>query len=95
MSMVYSVQLQEEAILDLRDIYDWYEHKRKTLGDEFLDEFENSLTEIALHPQHYFNINEHLRRYHMNRFPYIIIFETEGSALYINAVRHTAQKPKF
>ena len=92
--MAYKVQLQDEAILDLRDIYEWYEAKRKTLGDEFLDELENSISEISLHPLHYFKINDYLRRYHMKRFPYIIIFETESSTIFITSVTHTARRPK-
>ena len=93
--MSFRLFLQSEAILDLQDAFEWYEKQQTGLGFEFIEEVESAYSKISKHPYHYTFVNERFRRLKLHRFPYIIIYETEGDSIIINSVRHISQKPKF
>jgi plasmid stabilization system protein ParE len=87
--------LQSEAILDIQEAFEWYEKQRLDLGYEFIEEIETGFERIVNHPLYYTSINEQYRRIKVNRFPYLIVYEIEGSNIIVNSVRHTSRKPKY
>jgi len=92
--MNYSLELQSEAIIDIHEAFEWYQIKRKGLGFDLIEEIETGFKNICDHPQYYTQINSNFRRYKINRFPYLIIYEIEGDAVIINSVQHSSRKPK-
>lgn len=92
--MSYAIKLQVEAIADVQYAFEWYEHQKTGLGNEFLSELEICFDKLTEHPQYYTSINQYFKRIKLNRFPYIIVYELEGNEVIINAVYHTSRKPR-
>ena len=92
--MSYALSIQSEAIIDIQDAFEWYQTKREGLGFDLIEEIEAGFKNICDHPQYYTRINSDLRRYKINRFPYLIVYEIEKDSVIINAVRHSSRKPK-
>jgi len=92
--MNYEILLQSEAVTDIQGAFDWYEHKRFGLGDEFMSEIEDGLERLSRHPQHYSATTQKYRKLRIKRFPYLIVFEIEDLKVIINAVRRISQEPK-
>lgn len=93
--MSYRLVVQSEAIIDIQEAFVWYETQRAGLGYELIEELEEAYQKLSDHPFHYTAINHHFRRLKVNRFPYLIVYEIEGDAVIITAVRHGRRKPNF
>ena len=91
--MTYNIVLQEEAVLEMQEAFEWYENKKIGLGYEFLATIELCFKKLSLHPNHFTYINERYRRIKTDRFPFLIVYETEESNVYIIAIRHAKRKP--
>lgn len=48
--MIYNLIIQSEAILDLREAFEWYELKKEGLGFEFINEVEAIYAKLCDHP---------------------------------------------
>lgn len=46
----YTYKLTDEAELDIKDIYKWYESKLQGLGNRFLAHIEKSFNKITFNP---------------------------------------------
>ena len=95
--MVYTLKIQNEAIIELQEAFEWYEKKRLGLGEELIEEVEYCFTKITSKPQFYgFAGNSRkFRRIKTDRFPYIVVYEIEDSIVNVVAVRNTWMKPKY
>jgi toxin ParE1/3/4 len=91
--MTYTIAIQEEAIIEMQEAFEWYENKRNGLGYELLDKIEGCFLKISNTPTHYTHINETYRRIKTQKFPYLIIYEIEESFAFIVAIRHAKQRP--
>ncbi|MBS1533266.1 MAG: type II toxin-antitoxin system RelE/ParE family toxin [Bacteroidetes bacterium] len=91
--MAYNISLQIEAILEIREAFEWYEEQKDGLGYELLDEIETCYQNLTDNPLRYSFINPNYRRIKTSRFPYILIYEIEGDDIIINSVRHIKRKP--
>ena len=91
--MNYRVLFKEEADADILESYLWYESKQDKLGDGFLVELEEYINVLEKDPQ-IFQVRINNRRYcPLKRFPYILVYEIEGSDVVIYAVFNTYQHP--
>lgn len=86
--MAYNLSVQIEAILEIREAFEWYEDQKGGLGYELLDEIETCYEKLTDNPLRYSLINQYYRRIKTNRFPYLLIYEVEGDDIIINSVRH-------
>ena len=77
--MPYKLRLQNEAIFDMQQAFEWYEEQRSGLGSSFLDEVETCFQKLIQSPEHFGYINKLLRRIKVNGFPYVVIYEIETS----------------
>jgi toxin ParE1/3/4 len=95
--MTYVLKVQNEAVLDIQEAYEWYEKKRAGLGDEFIAEIEYCLEKITANPQYYSfaGSSEKFRRIKTRRFPYMIVYEIEAGFVIVVAARNTWMKPLF
>ena len=92
MKQELDIQLEEDALEDIRIGYRWYEDQLIGLGDEFKNSVHEAFKTIANSPNGYEHFGKH-RQYPMDRFPFIILYEVVNSTLYIDAVFHTSQDP--
>ena len=91
--MAFAIILQEEAIDDIQEAYNWYENQLTYLGEEFLEELYEVFDKLKQHPNHYSFIFNEFRSAGLKRFPYRIIYKIQGKKIFINSIRHKRQKP--
>jgi len=91
--MTYTIAIQEEAIIEMQEAFEWYENKRNGLGYELLEKIEACFLKISNNPAHYNHINETYWRIKTQKFPYLIIYEIEELFVFIFAIRHAKQRP--
>jgi toxin ParE1/3/4 len=93
--VTYSLKIQQEAVLDIQEAFEWYEKQNENLGFLLIEEIENCYQKLSERPLNYTSINSRFRRIKLNRFPYLIIFEIEDFTVIINSLFHAKRKPKF
>ena len=93
--MSFSLEVQSEAIIDIQNAFEWYEMRREGLGFEFIEEVENGFGKICQQPQFYTSISPDFRRFKIERFPYLIVYEIEDDTVIVNSVRHGSRKPNL
>jgi plasmid stabilization system protein ParE len=93
--MNFTLKIQAEAVIEIHDAFEWYEAQKEGLGLAFIGEIESGLKHISNHPQYYTSINTTFRRFKINRFPYLIIYEIDQDIVIVNSVRHGSRKPKY
>lgn len=86
--MSFRLIIQDKAILEIKDAFEWYEKQNEGLGFEFINEIESCYLSLSKHPERYSYINNLYRRIKTNRFPYIVTYEVDNDAVIIMRVRH-------
>jgi plasmid stabilization system protein ParE len=91
--MTYKVIIREEAQADAQEAYEYYEHQRTGLGEEFLMALIRRYDDLSEHPTHYSYIDEQsekiLRDAGIERFPYVVVFEITAEDVIVYAVHNT------
>lgn len=90
--MKYKVVLKVEAIHDISEAVEWYEHQQSGLGSQFLDELDKYIDLISQNPDRY-PLNQKQRIAVLHRFPYKIVFQSEGESIIIFAIYHDKRNP--
>jgi len=93
--MIFRVVLLPLAEFEIFEAVEYYETEKRGLGFEFLDELEEAKKSLSENPQYYsyISLEQTLRRFLLNRFPYKLIYEIQDDQVIIYAVRHGRQKP--
>jgi len=92
--MEYQLEIKEEASLDIKQAYDYYEENKLGLGERFLDTLENYLQRVKQYPEHYQIKRSPYREAFIKDFPYVIIYEIEEEKVIVYAVFCTHKDPK-
>ena len=94
--MIYNLVLQSEAVIDLREAFEWYEIQQSGLGFELINEVEEVCEKICGHPLNYsvISINGRFRKIKINRFPYLVIYEIEEDKIIVSTIKHIKKKSK-
>lgn len=88
-----SVEFRPAAAADLEEAAEWYETKRKGLGDEFLDAVRATLDSIAENPRIYRVLYRDTRRALVRRFPYGIYFRESDNRILVVACMQVRRRP--
>ena len=91
--MRYRVIVRPEAENDIRDAFTWYENKREGLGYNFLLPVEAGLRFIERNPEIFPMEYKGTRKHLIRRFPYKIIYITEGKKIIVLAIIHHKRNP--
>ncbi|NOZ69901.1 MAG: type II toxin-antitoxin system RelE/ParE family toxin [Deferribacteres bacterium] len=91
--MKYRVIIRPEAEDDLREVFLWYEEKRKGLGYDFLLQVDAGIRFIARNPNIHQTEYRGTRKHFTKRFPYKIIYIVEKDKIIILAVAHGRRGP--
>lgn len=51
--MIYRVELHPKALLELEEVYEWYEARKEGLGRRFIDVMNSSIHAVIQHPERY------------------------------------------
>jgi toxin ParE1/3/4 len=87
----WTVSVRPAAEVDLREAYDWYEHKRGGLGEEFLLSIAEALSRLEAHPDRYLVYYQGFRRIMAEGFPYKIFYQIENRVVIVFRVLHAAR----
>ncbi|MDR6966687.1 plasmid stabilization system protein ParE [Flavobacterium arsenatis] len=91
--MKYELELKEEAVLDIKESYLYYEEQRIGLGLRFLDTLEVYLERVQKYPEHYQIKRVPYREAFIKDFPFVIIYEIEATKVIVYAVFNTWRNP--
>jgi hypothetical protein len=73
----------------------YYEECSVGLGDDFIIDFEKTLSRIKNNPTRYRIIKGMARILKLKRFPYSIVYEFHGDNIYILAITHDNRRPLY
>lgn len=92
--MAYRIILENRAIQEIDDAYNWYESQKSSLGIDFMVELYDYFDTISQSPKIFPIDFKHYRRAVLKRFSkYMIIYSIEGQDVYILSVFNTRQNP--
>ena len=89
--MTWHVYLRPAAQQDLREARDWYDGRREGLGNELLLAVADTLLTLEAAPERYPIYYRDFRRALTDRFPFKILYRTEGAAVIVYRILHGAR----
>ncbi len=93
--MSYTLIVRKRAESHIEKAFEWYEHKRKNLGNDFLQAIEEALNTIELNPESFQLKYKNIRAIYTKRFPYGIFYTIDKNKIIVLAVFHLSQNPKL
>jgi plasmid stabilization system protein ParE len=90
-----TVTFHQRAEVELRDAVEYYDAKRRGLGDEFSAEVESTAARIAEFPNAWPRSARGTRHCRMNRFPYTLVYQIRADHILIVAVMHLHRRPGY
>ena len=84
--------VRPEAGQDLAAARDWYDQKRRGLGDEFLDAVAAAMSELACDPERSRLYHQNFRCLLLRRFPYKNLYQIIGERVVVFRVLHAKQE---
>ena len=92
--MVNTLEITEEANLEIINAYLFYERQNAGLGETFLEHLDIYLERITANPEHFPQKRKPYREAFIKRFPFLIIYEVIKEKVIVYAVFHTRQNPE-
>ncbi|HEX2568090.1 MAG TPA: type II toxin-antitoxin system RelE/ParE family toxin [Polyangia bacterium] len=86
--------LRPEARAEIEEAALWYEEQRLGLSDGYISELEAVLHRVREAPLHFPEVESHVRRAPLHRFPYAVYFLLEEQAVVVVAVLHVRRNPE-
>ncbi|RLA06733.1 MAG: type II toxin-antitoxin system RelE/ParE family toxin [Gammaproteobacteria bacterium] len=80
---------------DIKKSYLWYKKQSSHLGDDFLNELEQSYKLIKEQPNMWLNIRDGYKKFNLNKFPFSIIYKIDNSIIYVVAIMHQKRQPDY
>lgn len=89
------IRFEIEAAAELAEAVAYYNGLLPGLGSEFAAEVRGGLHRIEEHPNAWPLIEDDIRRYRLNRFPYGFVYMIHQSEIVVLAVMHLHRKPDY
>jgi len=89
--IVYHAYVKQEVIFSAQ----YYESQCDGLGIRFLDEYDNSISEISNFPLAWPILEGEYRRHQLANFPFGVIYRVVGSQIRILALMNLHKKPGY
>jgi toxin ParE1/3/4 len=86
--MLLKIEVSAPCEIDLDTAYRWYESQRALLGTEFLQDFGQRLQILAKNPQIGTISYQQVRKFVLQRFPYVLYYLATESKLTVIACLH-------
>ena len=93
--MSWKLVVKSSAETDVLDGYLDYEGRLNGLGERYLSEIEDALLRIKSNSYLYQEIDPDIRRAVVRKFPYLVFYTIEGETIFVLAILHAAQNPKY
>jgi toxin ParE1/3/4 len=93
---VKPIIIHSEAKAELDGAISYYEEQKTGLGLDFLSEVEKSIDKVQQNPNlgTPYKVSE-LRRYVMQRFPFLIFYAEFEEMIWIVAIAHSKRRPDY
>lgn len=91
--MKYTLQVDPKALKEVRTVYQYRELEKKGSGDRFIDALVDCYASIKADPYGYQLRKGGYRHALLNRLKYRVVYEVEGTTVFVYQVRHTSRKP--
>jgi len=92
--MMYELEVQQEASLEIIEGYIYYENAQTGLGEKFMQQVENYFLKIRSNPKHFQIKGQRYREAYLHKFPYLIIFDIVEQRIVVLSVFCTHQNPE-
>lgn len=92
--MIYRVVIPESVYEELNGVALYYEAQQTNLGVKFLNDWESTMERLSKSPLIYQRKAKEFRSALLEHFPYLLIFEVEGSSIIIYRLIHAKRNPK-
>lgn len=89
------VEFHPEAELELIEAASYYELQVPGLGEGFEVEVRRATDLLRQHPEIGPQLDDELRRFVLNRFPYTLIYSVSSTVLHILVVAHQSRRPGY
>ena len=86
--------LEDRAISEVQEAYDYYEKQQIGLGERFKSELDRCINYIQKHPQHFKKVKKEIREALIHKFPNLVVYELIAEDIVIYAVFHAHRNPK-
>ncbi len=86
--------VRPEAEDDLADARRWYENRRASLGDEFIEPVDVAFDRIQRMPRVPAEKYRNVRRVLLKRFPYAVFYHLDDDQITVLAVYHASRDPR-
>jgi hypothetical protein len=92
----FSTTISSRAQKEISESWNWYEDRQPGLGDRFVKEVINRISEIELYPERYPNRYKTYKETLIKTFPYLIIYRINKRKKIIRVVSvfHTSLSPR-
>jgi len=95
--MVFKIKTDFRAEGDITDAVDYYDKINAELGDRFLSELYDIFDQLSQNPYLYSLISansaSNFRDVNLPSFPYVVVYETIESSVFVTSVMHTKHEP--
>lgn len=94
--MKYTLEIRQEALLELTQSIIWYEEQLDGLGLRFREAIHLKLEQICRSPFHYQKTYKDFHEVLTDGFPFVIIYyvDEKASSLIVISIFHTSRNPK-
>ena len=93
--MTLQLRLHDDALRELDDTVDYYEHESPGLGSVFVDEVEAGFARIREHPFAAPEIAPNVHQLALARFPHTIFYEVRSDFIRILAIAPQRRRPFY
>lgn len=87
------ITFTDDAKADIANAFEWFENKQPELGDRFLNNLDNCIESIKLHPKAHQIVYKKYRQAIVFKFEFVVIYKLYADKIIVFSVFHTAQNP--
>ncbi len=91
----FSIQISDEAEIDFDNSYQYYSEDSLKVADAFFKKINLGLENIRKQPTAYPVVYKSVRKYVVQKFPFVIYYQIEGAVIQVLAIFHTSRSPKI
>jgi plasmid stabilization system protein ParE len=89
------IVLLASAKADFDAAFDWYAARSESAAIRFAEEVANAIERAAQEPDRFGLLDPTHRQARVKRFPYRIIFTTDGERVTVVAIAHHSRRPDY
>jgi hypothetical protein len=90
-----NIRFDVDAAAELAEAVAYYDGLLTGLGSEFAAEVRAGLRRIGEYPKAWPVVDDDIRRYRLNRFPYGLVYMLHESEIVVLAVMHLHRQPDY